>query len=86
MKELFHVGEGGDIKGCFCLSVRFHSLPTTVSLAAMRIRLLPALQDNYMYLLVDEKSKEAAIVDPVEPEKAWTFYHAQGKHVNEISA
>lgn len=35
----------------------------------MKIHIIPALQDNYMYLLVDETSKEAAIVDPVEPEK-----------------
>ena len=35
----------------------------------MRVRLIPALSDNYMYLLVDEKSKTCAIVDPVEPEK-----------------
>lgn len=35
----------------------------------MRIRLVPALSDNYMYLLIDEESNTAAAVDPVEPEK-----------------
>jgi hydroxyacylglutathione hydrolase len=35
----------------------------------MKVRLLPALSDNYMYLVIDEKTKEAAIVDPVEPKK-----------------
>lgn len=35
----------------------------------MKIELLPALTDNYMYLLIDEATKEAAIVDPVEPGK-----------------
>jgi len=35
---------------------------------SMRVRVLPALADNYMYLVIDEKSKEAAIVDPVEPQ------------------
>ncbi|RWS15291.1 hydroxyacylglutathione hydrolase-like protein [Dinothrombium tinctorium] len=35
----------------------------------MQVHLLPALSDNYMYLIVDETSKEAAIVDPVEPVK-----------------
>ena len=35
----------------------------------MRVRVLPALDDNYMYLIVDEKTQEAAIVDPVKPEK-----------------
>ncbi len=34
----------------------------------MRVRVLPALSDNYMYLLIDEGSQEAAIVDPVAPE------------------
>ncbi|XP_028669666.1 hydroxyacylglutathione hydrolase, mitochondrial isoform X2 [Erpetoichthys calabaricus] len=35
----------------------------------MRIELLPALTDNYMYLLIDDETREAAIVDPVEPHK-----------------
>ncbi len=35
----------------------------------MKVCLLPALEDNYMYLLIDENTKEAAIVDPVEPKK-----------------
>ncbi|RXM31985.1 Hydroxyacylglutathione hydrolase, mitochondrial [Acipenser ruthenus] len=35
----------------------------------MKVELLPALTDNYMYLLIDEETKEAAIVDPVEPQK-----------------
>ncbi len=39
---------------------------------AMQVRIIPALQDNYMYLLVCDKTKEAAIVDPVEPEKVLT--------------
>ena len=28
-----------------------------------------ALRDNYMYLLIDNATKTAAVVDPVEPEK-----------------
>ena len=39
----------------------------------MYIKLIPALKDNYMYLLVDEETKESAIVDPVEPEKVRNF-------------
>lgn len=34
----------------------------------MKVRILPALSDNYMYLLVDESTKEAAVVDPVTPD------------------
>lgn len=37
--------------------------------ANMKIELLPALSDNYMYLLIDVDSREAAVVDPVEPVK-----------------
>lgn len=33
----------------------------------MDVHILPALEDNYMYLLVDKKSGEAAVVDPVQP-------------------
>lgn len=44
-----------------------------VQQANMRVELLPALSDNYMYLLIDEDSKEAAIVDPVEPIKVCTY-------------
>ncbi|XP_027324777.1 hydroxyacylglutathione hydrolase, mitochondrial isoform X1 [Anas acuta] len=41
----------------------------TVTQADMKVELLPALTDNYMYLLIDEETKEAAIVDPVQPQK-----------------
>lgn len=48
-----------------------------VEQANMRIELLPALTDNYMYLLIDVESKEAAVVDPVEPIKVcyMMFYY-----------
>lgn len=29
----------------------------------------PTREDNYMYLIVDEASKECAVVDPVDPER-----------------
>lgn len=41
----------------------------------MKVELLPALTDNYMYLLIDEDTKEAAIVDPVEPQKVRCAHH-----------
>lgn len=34
----------------------------------MKVEILPALSDNYMYLIVDESTGEAAVVDPVEPD------------------
>ncbi|RWS23346.1 hydroxyacylglutathione hydrolase-like protein [Leptotrombidium deliense] len=51
-------------------SSSFHSFPTSVAHSGkMEVHLLPALSDNYMYLVVDTDTKEAAIVDPVEPDK-----------------
>ena len=35
----------------------------------MNIVPIEALDDNYMYLIIDEATKEAAAVDPVEPNK-----------------
>jgi hypothetical protein len=52
-------------------SQEFHSKPITTSQPDMKIRSIPALEDNYMYLLIDEDTKQCAAVDPVEPEKVW---------------
>lgn len=46
-----------------------HSKAINIRQAEMQVHLLPALEDNYMYLLVDDDTKEAAIVDPVDPDK-----------------
>lgn len=53
----------------FGVQGRSHCASTTTSHINMRIRLLPALQDNYMYLLLDDNTKQCAVVDPVEPQK-----------------
>ena len=46
------------------------SLKTLLHLRKMlTVTAIPALEDNYMYLLVDTDTKQAAAVDPVEPEK-----------------
>ncbi|KAH8300480.1 hypothetical protein KR018_008491 [Drosophila ironensis] len=45
-----------------------HSTLENVKLEGMEVKILPALQDNYMYLIVDNATREAAIVDPVDPE------------------
>ncbi|VUZ47973.1 unnamed protein product [Hymenolepis diminuta] len=36
---------------------------------AMHVLTIPAFSDNYMYLLVDEKTNQCAAVDPAEPKK-----------------
>lgn len=41
----------------------------TVQQDTMKVELLPALTDNYMYLVIDEDTQEAAVVDPVQPQK-----------------
>ncbi|KAK2097307.1 hypothetical protein P7K49_022758 [Saguinus oedipus] len=41
----------------------------TVDEGTMKVEVLPALTDNYMYLIIDDETKEAAIVDPVQPQK-----------------
>lgn len=46
-----------------------HRKSCAVTQSDMRVEILPALTDNYMYLLIDEDTREAAIVDPVEPAK-----------------
>ena len=46
-----------------------HTSRSTEQLSHMTIKLLPALSDNYMYLLIDKATKEAAIVDPVNPQE-----------------
>ncbi|XP_034655960.1 hydroxyacylglutathione hydrolase, mitochondrial, partial [Drosophila subobscura] len=43
-----------------------HSTVEDVKLESMQVKILPALQDNYMYLIVDNKTREAAVVDPVD--------------------
>lgn len=55
----------------------FHSRTEVVALLDMQIHVLSALQDNYMYLIVDEATKEAAVVDPVAPD---TVVDAVKKH------
>ncbi|XP_012587154.1 PREDICTED: hydroxyacylglutathione hydrolase, mitochondrial [Condylura cristata] len=44
----------------------------------MKVQLLPALTDNYMYLIVDPDSREAAVVDPVQPQKVVEAVRKQG--------
>ncbi|GMS84733.1 hypothetical protein PENTCL1PPCAC_6908 [Pristionchus entomophagus] len=38
-------------------------------LSRIRVIPIPALEDNYMYLVFNKDSKKALVIDPVEPEK-----------------
>ena len=44
-----------------------HTSRSTEELGYMTVHVLPALGDNYMYLVEDKASREAAIVDPANP-------------------
>ncbi|XP_013143097.1 PREDICTED: hydroxyacylglutathione hydrolase, mitochondrial [Papilio polytes] len=50
----------------------------------MDVKILPALQDNYMYLIVDKATKEAAIVDPVEPNSVLKAVEEQGVKLTKV--
>lgn len=56
------------------LASHSHSSESLTKHLDMRVRLIPALEDNYMYLLIDEETKQCAVVDPVEPEKVGVVY------------
>ena len=61
-----------------------HSDQKLVTTDTMRVKILPALSDNYMYLLVDEESKEAAVVDPVEPETVLRSVEEEGVRLTTV--
>lgn len=41
---------------------------------AMRVKVISILEDNYMYLVIDEQSKEAIAVDPAVPHRVREQY------------
>ncbi|KAL6131737.1 hypothetical protein ACLB2K_070111 [Fragaria x ananassa] len=47
----------------------------------MKIHHVACLEDNYAYLIIDESTKEAAVVDPVEPEKVLKAAQEHGAQV-----
>ncbi|XP_072028871.1 hydroxyacylglutathione hydrolase, mitochondrial-like isoform X1 [Amphiura filiformis] len=61
-----------------------HSSSILISQVDMRVRLLPALDDNYMYLIVDEKTNEGAIVDAVNPEKVLSAVKEDGVQLKSV--
>ena len=50
----------------------------------MKVKLIPALQDNYMYLLIDEETEQAAAVDPVEPDKIIAAAEKEGVRLTAV--
>ncbi|KAJ8972065.1 hypothetical protein NQ317_010934 [Molorchus minor] len=56
-----------------------HSAQVTLKLARMKVTILPALSDNYMYL-----TKQAAVVDPVEPDTVLEAVKAEGVNLTKV--
>ncbi|XP_018570449.1 hydroxyacylglutathione hydrolase, mitochondrial isoform X2 [Anoplophora glabripennis] len=50
----------------------------------MKVTILPALSDNYMYLISDENTKQAAIVDPVEPDTVLQAVKSEGVNLTKV--
>lgn len=61
-----------------------HSQCSKKNYSDMRVHVLPALQDNYMYLIVDETTNEAAIVDPVSPKDVIAAVNAEGVNLTTV--
>uniref|UniRef100_A0A1B6D7X8 hydroxyacylglutathione hydrolase n=1 Tax=Clastoptera arizonana TaxID=38151 RepID=A0A1B6D7X8_9HEMI len=55
-----------------------------VNSTKMKVEILPALHDNYMYLIVDEATKEAAVVDPVEPDLVMNAVMDHGVNLTKV--
>jgi hydroxyacylglutathione hydrolase len=61
-----------------------HSCQSSVLLDKMKVIILPALSDNYMYLIVDEGTKQAAIVDPVNPDTVLEAVQKEGVNLTKV--
>ena len=44
----------------------------------MQVRYVPTLKDNYSYVVVDEASRKALLIDPAEAEPVLAFLDAEG--------
>ena len=40
-----------------------------LSSAAMKVKVIPVLEDNYMYLVIEERTREAVAVDVAVPKR-----------------
>jgi hydroxyacylglutathione hydrolase len=58
-----------------------HRYPATL---AMKVIIVPVLEDNYAYLLVDEASKTACAVDPADPIKVQEAAKEHGLSISHV--
>lgn len=68
----------------FCLRRLLHSRPTFHDHQKMKVSLIPLLEDNYGYLIVDESSKKGALVDAVTPDVALRTVEDAGVEVTQV--
>ncbi|XP_049799639.1 LOW QUALITY PROTEIN: hydroxyacylglutathione hydrolase, mitochondrial [Schistocerca nitens] len=61
-----------------------HSITQSELLPNMKVQVLSALKDNYMYLIVDEATKQAAVVDPVDPDKVLQAVQQEGVNLTTV--
>ncbi|CAG0897936.1 unnamed protein product [Darwinula stevensoni] len=61
-----------------------HSSTTLVEQSNMKVKVLPALSDNYMYLIVDPATNDAAVVDPVEPASVLETVKQEGWNLKSV--
>uniref|UniRef100_A0A182P185 hydroxyacylglutathione hydrolase n=1 Tax=Anopheles epiroticus TaxID=199890 RepID=A0A182P185_9DIPT len=56
----------------------------TTTMASMTVTKIPALKDNFMYLVVCNATRQAAVVDPVEPDRVLEVAREQGCKLNQL--
>lgn len=47
---------------------KYHAITKSELEPFLRIKVIPILQDNYSYVIIDDANKDAILVDPAEPE------------------
>jgi hydroxyacylglutathione hydrolase len=50
----------------------------------MKIEIIPCLQDNYSYLIIDENNKNACVIDPSEAKPIINFIEKHNIKLNYI--
>ena len=50
----------------------------------MRVEIIPCLQDNYSYLIIDESNKTASVIDPSEAKPIINFIEKENINLKYI--
>ncbi|XP_053668398.1 hydroxyacylglutathione hydrolase, mitochondrial [Anopheles marshallii] len=67
----------------FSLQRRPRSTQTN-TMASMTVTKIPALKDNFMYLVMCNATRQAAVVDPVEPDRVLEVVQEQNCKLNKL--